>query len=243
MNSLRIVEDGLSVQIGEWRLDFDTDIALPDALALLDKTEQARAQTFKFDRDRDRFIRAHGQVRRLLGGYLGMAPAAVAIVGEEGAKPVVSGCDVSFSLSHSGGHAVMAMTRDGDVGVDLETLDRSDGLEAEMDGMARMCLTEEEQGALKATPAWQKTQRFLTYWTAKEARMKLIGEGMALEPHTIVLELRDGLPVGYRHPRPPTADLQFIPMARPDAICCLAVRRGGDHAFAHIDRSELEWAR
>jgi phosphopantetheinyl transferase len=95
-----------------------------------------------------------------------------------------------------------------------------------MDGLARLCLTGEERRALKRVPGPARTRRFLSFWTAKEARMKLTGEGMRLEPRTIALDLSDGQPVGYRRPRTPAAELRFVRLSRPDAICCVALVRG-----------------
>ena len=104
-----------------------------------------------------------------------------------------------------------------------ELLDRSLG--DQLDGLSRMCMTVDEQDALAASPPDERIARFLSYWTAKEARMKLMGEGMSLEPQTISLELADGRPVGYLRPLAPEAELRFVPLAHPDAVCCLAVRR------------------
>lgn len=213
------------VEIGECRLDTDADIVLADAQACLDAPEAARAARFIFPRDRDRFVRAHGYVRRRLGAFLRMPAAEVPIVGGEGEKPFVDGRPVSFSLSHSGSTAVLAVAAGGDLGVDVETLDRSESLAADLEGLCDFCLTATERAAVFATSRDQRIRRFLSYWTAKEARMKLLGEGMALAPHTISLALADGAPVGYLRPRAPKADLRFVRLSRPDAICCLAVRR------------------
>jgi 4'-phosphopantetheinyl transferase len=216
-------EHELVVDIGECALDTDADIALDHASALLDDRERARAASFVFAHDRDRFVRAHGYLRRRLGASLRLAPQDVLIVGEEGEKPFVEGREVSFSLSHSGSHAVVAVTRGREIGVDLELVNGGRGLDDQIEDLARMVFTAEEQDALQATPPASRVHRFLSYWTAKEARMKLTGEGMALEPNTISLELSGGLPVGYLRPKAPAANLRFVPMSRPDAICCLAV--------------------
>jgi 4'-phosphopantetheinyl transferase len=227
-----ILEDGIRIDIGECCLDTETDIAMSDAYADLDDAERARAASFVFARDRDRFVRAHGYVRRKLGTFVGLAPKDVPIVAGDGEKPYVEGGGVSFNLSHSGSLAVLAMTGGADVGIDLETLDRSNRLEDDLDGLASVCMTGEEQAALAILPPTQRVRRFLSYWTAKEARMKLTGEGMALEPHTIALDLSGGLAVGYLRPRGSRADLRFVRLSRPDAICCLAFRRGHGLAAA-----------
>jgi 4'-phosphopantetheinyl transferase len=223
MTGRAVVEDGTQVDIAECCLDTDADIALSDAYADLDEGERARAASFVFPRDRDRFIRAHGHLRRRLGAFLGMEAKAVPIVGAEGEKPFLAGGGARFSLSHSGSRAVVAITANREVGIDLETLDRSDAFFAELDGLARACMTGEEQGALARLPRRRRVRRFLSYWTAKEARMKLTGEGLTLEPHTIALKLSGGRPVGYLRPRGPRAALRFVPLSAPNTICCLAL--------------------
>lgn len=236
MSALSVVEDGRRIDIGECRLDADTDIALASAYADLSGEERERAASFVFDRDRERFVRAHGYLRRKLGTFVGLAAKDVPLAIRDGGKPFVEGRDISFNLSHSGARAVVAITRGSDVGIDLETVERFDRIDDELDGLARSCLTGEEQDALAALPSGRRVRRFLAYWTAKEARMKLTGEGMALEPRAIALKLSRGQPVGYLRPRGPRASLRFIPLSDPDTVCCLAVRHSGAPAASRPTR-------
>jgi 4'-phosphopantetheinyl transferase len=226
MTNCCVVEGGHSIDIGECGLDTDADIALDAAYAILSGEERARAASFVFARDAQRFVRAHGYLRRKLGAFVQVAPEDVPLAVHDGGKPFVATHGVNFNLSHSGARAVVAITRGGDIGIDLETVDRFDRIEDELDGLARSCLTGEERRALDALPPGRRVRRFLTYWTAKEARMKLTGEGMALEPRNIALRLADGRPVGYLRPRGPRASLRYIPLSDPDTVCCLAVRCG-----------------
>jgi 4'-phosphopantetheinyl transferase len=222
---LDVFEQEVRVQIGECCLDTDADIALRVAFADLNGAERLRAERFVFDRDRDRFVRARGYLRRQLGASLDMAAKDVAIVGDEGEKPYLEGSRLSFSLSHSGSRAVVAIAAGIELGIDLEIAGRSSGLEHQLDDLSGFCLTSEEQASLAQAPPEQRVDRFLSYWTAKEARMKLTGEGLTLEPRDIALRLSDGQPIGYLRPDDPPADLQFIPLRRADLICCLAVGR------------------
>ena len=220
----------MRVEIGECSLDTDADITLPGAYADLSGEERERAASFVFDRDRERFVRAHGYLRRKLGAAVRLGPKDVPLATQDGGKPFVDGHGVSFNLSHSGDHAVVAIAHGREVGIDLETVERFDGLDDDLEGLSRSCLTDDEQAALAALPVERRVRRFLAYWTAKEARMKLTGEGMALEPLAISLRLANGTPVGYLRPRGPPASLRFIPLSSPDRICCLAVRRDGERA-------------
>lgn len=228
-----IVEDS-TIDIGECCLDTDMDIALDEARHLLDEGERAREARFVFERDRDRFVRAHGYLRQRLGDHLGMAPARVPIIAPDGGKPFVRDGAVRFSLSHSGSRAVLAVTHAGEIGVDLEMEDRSGGFVDQLDDLIRFCLTATEQEALSTLSEDQRIRGFLSCWTAKEARMKLTGEGLTLEPKAITLQFRHGWPVGYIRPSMPVG-LRFVALSRPDAICCVAFheadgssKRGGN---------------
>lgn len=212
------------VTLCECALDTDDDMALDEAVGLLDRAELAKAASFVFTRDRDRYVRAHGHVRRRLGAALNMRPQDVPIAVEAGGKPYVEGRAVDFSLSHSGSRAVLAIMPGGEVGIDLEVLDSARGLDEQLEGLSETCLTAPERQALFSTPRAQRSRRFLSYWTAKEARMKLTGEGMALDPLDIALDLNGGRPVGYLRPQAPGAALRFITLSDPGAICCLAIK-------------------
>lgn len=214
-----------AIGVGECRLDDARDIGLDEAWSLLDADERRRAAAFIFQRDRDRFVRAHGYLRRRLGAFLDLPPQDVPIVAPKNEKPFVEGRRVDFSLSHSGDHAVVAVTDAGDIGIDLELVDRSQRFADDLEGLAHSCLTPCEQDALAAAPGRRRVRRFMAYWTAKEARMKLTGQGLALDPQEIELALWDGAPVAYRRPGAPDADLRFLQLSRPDAVCCLTVRR------------------
>ena len=82
-----------------------------------------------------------------------------------------------------------------------------------------------EVAALADLPTDVRVRRFLSFWTAKEARMKLTGEGLSLDPLDISLKLRDGEAVAYARPQEPHAELQFVSLSHAQAICCLATAR------------------
>jgi len=228
------IETEILVDIGECALDTDADIALSGARAILNDDERARASSFVFARDAERFVRGRGYLRTRLGAWLGMAPRHVPIAAGRHGKPYVEGHGVRFNLSNCGALAVLAIAEDVEVGIDLEGVDGADSFEAELAGLADLCLNDEEQAALAAAPREGRVRRFLSYWTAKEALMKLTGEGFALDPLDIALQLSDGRPVGYRRPNLPEADLRFVRLSHPDAVCCLATGRYQEKVFMRV---------
>lgn len=220
-------------------LTCDLDAADPaEGLPMLTPDEIARADRFVFARDRARFIAGRAFLRRSLGQALGLAPRRVALTSLGRGKPVLvagsaagSGAapgGLQFNLSHADGLAVLALSDRGPVGVDVERAAARSRLAEDLDLLAPRVLCPDEIAALAAAPASGRLALFLAFWTAKEARMKLTGEGLALDPRRIALALGpDGWPRGYRTPAaPPYApQAQLWPVALPAdpaAICHLA---------------------
>lgn len=217
----RLDRGAAHVEIGECYLDDASCFVLEDAYQLLDAHERRRAEAFVFERDRDRYIRAHGFMRSRLAAFVGVPAENLVIVAEAGGKPYLAGHgDVDFNLSHSGAYAVLAMTRGQAVGIDIEAVHKSLG--DDPGDLFEACLVADERDALNNLSASEQRRRFLSYWTAKEARMKMTGEGLTLEPTEIALKLIEGWAAGYRQPIAPAAELRFVPLSWPDAICCLA---------------------
>jgi 4'-phosphopantetheinyl transferase len=210
------------IGVGQCRLDDDRDTGLAEAWPLLSPDEAARAHRFHFKRDRDRYVRGRGFLRSRLGQLCRQHPAELVFgTGPQG-KPFLQNHAVHFNLSHSRDLAVLAISRTGPVGIDVEGIDR----QVDIAGLAQTCLTPHEAAVLDGLPKADRAHRFFAFWTAKEARMKLTGEGMSLHPHEIVLDLREGHPVGYLHPQTPVAQAIFVDLGSAGTVCCLALAQG-----------------
>lgn len=162
---------------------FVLDLEAPGAggahdLELLDAYERSRVERLRFKRHKNHFIASHAGLRRCLSAVTGQAPDALKIVGPEHEKPQLvrrhpdkAAC--FFNLSHSGRIALVGVSQDGPVGVDVEVLrDLPD-----VDSVARQVFRDEEMAALAALPPEQKTRGFFRAWTRKEAVIKTTGEG------------------------------------------------------------------
>lgn len=163
-----------------WQLD----LALPGDAALLSPDEQARAARLIAPARRQQFIAARAGLRRLLGAYTGIAPAALTFVyGDEG-KPALAepaplaafglheSGTLHFNLAHSGDIALVGLARR-PLGIDLETIRPL----AALDQMAPMIFSAQEQAALAALPSAQQLGAFFRGWARKEALMKADGGG------------------------------------------------------------------
>ena len=118
-----------------WNIPSDQDVSRSDLDGLVETLapeERQRAESFRFDIDRARFIAGRGALRRILGNYLREDPAGIEIRYESHGKPVLggqfAGGGVQFNLAHCRDLAVLAVTRGRLVGIDLERVgDIDDG--------------------------------------------------------------------------------------------------------------------
>ena len=79
--------------------------AIADLLRILSREERTQAAQFSFERDRMRFIQAHGVVRRILSIYCDADPATLTFARNHHGKPYLiaraNGPNLQFSVSHS----------------------------------------------------------------------------------------------------------------------------------------------
>ncbi len=145
--------------------------------ALLSVDELRRALRFRFDRDAANFVARRGILRLILATYTGVPPSQLSFTHNQFGKPALDGCfcNTRFSLSHSGDLAVYAVTRGRDLGVDLEHLRQGP---LEIQSIARSFFSERQIATLDDTPADQKAEVFLRFWTQLEARGKARGIGI-----------------------------------------------------------------
>jgi len=146
-----------------------------ELLAVLPGPERRRAHGIRASGARTRFVLARAALRRILGAYLGVAPATVEIVLDENGKPHLAGAPapLAFSLSHTRGLAAIAVTTRAAVGIDVEALDRRVDL-----ATMRRALGDEELEPVLAEPPERRTAAFLRRWTMKEAHAKAVGTGI-----------------------------------------------------------------
>ena len=147
--------------------------------ALLSAEERARANRFRFERDRTRYINAHGVMREILGSYIGVDAASLQIARAENGKPCLDDqyrADMQFNLSHSGWYGIVAVSFGRRVGVDVEAL-RADFRWSEV---ANRYFSRREIAWLRTLPAGEALRWFFRLWVAKEAVLKASGMGLSV---------------------------------------------------------------
>src|SRR4029078_6449691 len=114
-------------QVHVWRICLEQgDDELDRFRRILDPEELERAGRFLFERLQRHFVASRGFLRYVLGRYLAARPEAVKFSYNSYGKPSLAGeRSVQFNMSHSHQMALVAMTRNAAVGVDVEHI-RSD---------------------------------------------------------------------------------------------------------------------
>jgi 4'-phosphopantetheinyl transferase len=148
-------------------------------LAILDKTEQARAERFRFAEDREIYVAAHALMRTLLSRFCPLPPSAWRFIAAPTGKPEIHPdmgvARIRFSLSHTRGLVACAAGRDDDIGVDVEGCERT----ANVLELAGHFFAPEETALVLNLHPEQRLNAFLRIWTLKEAYIKAIGQGLA----------------------------------------------------------------
>lgn len=157
----------------------------------LAEAELERASNFALEKSRQSFVTTRVALRSLLGRYLGLAPREVPIAFGPNGKPQLAAGELHFNLAHSGDLALIAFTRQGPVGVDLEQLrPMKNAIE-----LAQRNFHPNELAVMRAAGDTDRSRTFLRFWTRKEAVVKAlaVGIGHPLETFDVgsdIVELR-----------------------------------------------------
>lgn len=156
-----------------WLPDFQNYLA--ELSYLLSPDEMARANRFRFSIHRERFIVARGLLRQLLSKYMSIAPEKIVLTYGARGKPYLqlNLLDLQFNVSHSHDLAVFAFTKKYEVGIDVEKMEKEYN-----DGIAKRFFSAAEYENLSALPETDRKAAFYEIWTAKEALVKALGEGL-----------------------------------------------------------------
>jgi 4'-phosphopantetheinyl transferase len=158
-----------------WRVALDQPAPVVARLAVaLEGRELARARAFRLERDRARHVVAHAALRDVLARHCHQRAADLRFATTAAGKPVLASAGPWFNLSHSHGHALVAVARDGPVGVDIERV----AVERDEEGIAARFFTPTEQRMLAAVDGWARRRLFVRIWTCKECCVKEDGRGI-----------------------------------------------------------------
>jgi len=174
------------VHVWQWNLDV-RDGDFDRYWEMLSIEEHERADKFRFERHRRRFVAGRGELRCILGCYLALSPPAVALGYGPERKPFCTnespGWKICFNLSHSGNRAALAISNDFEVGIDIEQVRPIEP------NLPLEVFSARERAEFTALPAPERQKVFFENWARKEACLKALGTGFVLPPAHFEFEL------------------------------------------------------
>jgi 4'-phosphopantetheinyl transferase len=199
---------------------------------VLSEDERARAAVFHSERSRRRFAACRAAVRRILASQAAMDPARIRFRYGRHGRPELDDnpIDLRFSVSHSSGHAVVAVTRQLDPGIDIEVSRPIDHL----DLLAQRYLApvEIEQLAL----ADDSVRAFWKAWTRKEAYVKALGTGLSGQFCEFAVSLSEPVRLlSTAQPSDDSADWTLLDLSYDVYVVALAVKAGIVSVEVHHD--------
>jgi 4'-phosphopantetheinyl transferase len=162
-----------------WRVVVKTsDSEVQMARQIISPEECARACRFRFQQDHHRYIFTRAALRCILARYLCCFPETLHFRYGPFGKPYFPAKPCSpalqFSLSHTKGLALCAVSWSREVGVDVERVHSDPALAR----IVRRLLTSPEQAMVREMEKWVGEDAFFYFWTRKEACIKALGTNL-----------------------------------------------------------------
>jgi 4'-phosphopantetheinyl transferase len=170
--------DNTFVDVWRSRIDL-SDAKINEYLGILSDDELKRAEQFTFPNKKDEYVVTRGLLRRALSLVLKQDPASFSFSYSESKKPYltteVDSQSLAFNVSHSHGQALVAISLNRKLGIDIEKIRP----EVEYEKLAARFFSKAEHKALMQCAQAERVAAFFATWTRKEAFVKAVGKGIA----------------------------------------------------------------
>ena len=187
--------EATSDAIHVWRAELAVDpVTFRRLENMLADDECERAARFIFQQDRDRFIAARGILRDVLSRYLQCEPRNIEFSYGPRGKPAISSGQsrhpLRLNLSHSHGLALIGVSREREIGIDVERIRP----EFAGEEIGKRYFSPREIAELSRLPEELRTEGFFLCWTRKEAYIKAKGDGLHIPLDRFDVSLTPGRP-------------------------------------------------
>jgi len=201
------------------------------ARAWLREEEHARFTRYRHDDDRLMFLAGRVMARSIVGAAIGCPPGSWRWREGPHGRPEIDepGTALRFNIAHSAGLVACAIADGRDVGVDVEDRQRP---ETDRQIVSRYCSPAEAADIDAHGDAWH--DRFLIYWTLKEAYLKARGLGISVHLSDISFTLDDDVPrIGFIGSLADHDPRWTFSLLRPTPRHLVAIASEGDGPVAH----------
>lgn len=151
---------------------------------LISPDEHSRYESIRAPADRRRFLITRAAIRSALTHFVPeISPGVWQFTRNAHGRPAIANSvfdnGLTFNISHAQGLISIVIARAGELGVDVECIDRV----VDAMAVARRYFAPEEVSELLALPEAELRTRFFDLWTLKEAWVKATGTGLAKSLH------------------------------------------------------------
>lgn len=181
-----------------WSIDLNLNKdQMQEKKRLLSDDELQRANRFRFPIHQQQFVAARSALRQILSIYTNIDPNLIIFDYADNKKPSLAkhfDCEIQFNLAHSDHLALIGVTTQAAIGVDIEKMKST-----YHPGVAERFFSLDEKKVFFQLPEKERLICFYRIWVKKEAIIKALGKGLAyslqsftvsptVEDESIVLE-------------------------------------------------------
>ncbi|MCK4493622.1 MAG: 4'-phosphopantetheinyl transferase superfamily protein [Methylococcales bacterium] len=182
-----------------------THSTLHDYQSLLNTEEKIRWQRFKFKKHQQQYLITRALVRTTLSKYAQTNAKDWSFSKNDYGKPAIyPPKNLYFNLSHTENLIVCAVSRQKNIGVDVETITHKSSIIE----IAQRFFSPSETHALLRESNFMQKQHFFQYWTLKEAYIKAKGMGLSLPLEQFSFDInhdKKKLTLSFESPAPDNA--------------------------------------
>ena len=166
-------------------------------LQLLSEPERDQWSRFRVEDARLQYLVTRALVRTTLSRYAEVSAKNWQFGMNKYGRPHISQpkavCDLCFNLSNTTGLVVCAVSKDCEVGIDVENLART----VDIDELAPSVFAPAELADFRWCGEQDRYNRFFSYWTLKESYIKARGMGLSIPLDAFWFELGGSSPLLY----------------------------------------------
>ena len=158
-----------------WKYSLNTEDYISEKNnPLLSKNELTRCNKFLQESDKMRYICNHRFVRNVLSLYLNIAASKISFDLETRGKPYIKNSNLFFNYSYRASYGLLAISKNQAVGVDIEKMKPLQDILT----FSEFSFSEKEKQIIFKSENEKKLEPLFTFWTFKEAIIKLLGIGL-----------------------------------------------------------------
>ena len=151
------------------------------AFYMMSASRREKCLRLRSENDRRRCIAADMLAREMISAKTGIEPCRIRFSEDKNGKPFSENADAFFNVAHSGRYVVAAVSRCGNVGIDIECIKPISPSVMRFfcsESDSRFILGDTDATAISKITDSEVLTRFFRVWCFKEAFFKKTGEGI-----------------------------------------------------------------